>query len=355
MRVTIEKLVYGGAGMVRTEHGVVFVPKTLPGEVAEVQIVERKKDYAVGKVVEIVARSADRREPVCPNYETVGCCHWQHIAYEKQVEFKETILRESLERLGKIRWDGPINKIVGPDRNYRLRATFHVKDGKLGFVEESTNKVVPIRECSALAPELNRFLQEASPITTLKRVNVVATPFATVHGLRYRLNPKTFFQSNRFLLDAFVSEVLRVSASPRFILDLYCGSGFFSLPLARVAERVIGVDRIPPRDARENARRNRIPNVEFVRADVDQFLSRCALRPEVVLLNPPRSGAGRRNIERIVKFKPERIVYVSCNPTTFAPEAAMLGVKGYELRRLTLLDQFPHTYHIETIAMFGRG
>src|SRR5688572_21840711 len=136
MRVTIEKLVYGGAGLARTEHGVVFVPRTAPGDVVEVAIVEKKPDYSTARVTAVLEPSTDRQTPTCPNYETAGCCHWQHIRYPRQLEIKEGILRETLQRTGRIVWEGPVPVISGPDLHYRLRATFHVVNGKLGFVEQ---------------------------------------------------------------------------------------------------------------------------------------------------------------------------------------------------------------------------
>src|SRR5687767_9708581 len=144
MRLTIEKLIYGGAGLARTEQGVVFVPRTAAGDVIEAEIVRSKKDYTSARVKEILEPSPDRQEPIC----AAGCCHWGHIRYEKQVEYKEAILRESLERLGRIKWEGEIKRITGPDRNYRMRANFHVVNGKLGFMQEKSNTIVPIRECA---------------------------------------------------------------------------------------------------------------------------------------------------------------------------------------------------------------
>src|ERR1043166_1071812 len=99
MRLTIEKLVYGGAGLARTDTGVVFVPRTAPGDIVEADIVERKKDYATARLTRILQPSPDRQEPYCPNYEKAGCCHWQHIQYGRQVHHKEAIVRESLQRL----------------------------------------------------------------------------------------------------------------------------------------------------------------------------------------------------------------------------------------------------------------
>ena len=152
MRLIIEKLVYGGDGLARTERGIVFVPRTAAGDVVEADLIESKKDYATARVTKILEPSPDRQAPFCPNYETEGCCHWQHIAYSKQLDYKESILRESLKRLGRVEFNNEIHRITGPDRNYRLRATFHVMDGRLGFVNG------PIRQCASLVPELNQFI-----------------------------------------------------------------------------------------------------------------------------------------------------------------------------------------------------
>jgi len=131
MQLTIEKLVYGGDGLARTERGVVFVPRTAAGDVIEAEVFESKKDYAIARLIKVLEPSPDRQEPYCPNYATEGCCHWQHIRYEKQLDYKEAVLRESLRRVGQLEWNSEIHRISGPDRNYRLRATFHVKDGRL--------------------------------------------------------------------------------------------------------------------------------------------------------------------------------------------------------------------------------
>ena len=373
MRLTIEKLVYGGAGLARTEQGVVFVPRTAPGDVVEVEIVEKKKDYATARLTNILEPSPDRQEPYCPNYETAGCCHWQHIRYDRQVDYKEAIIRESLRRLGHVAWNGEIKRITGPDRNYRLRATFHVTNGRLGFIQQNTNTVVPIRECASLVPELNQFIGTvdagaAREVHAVSASEVVASfvlsdgtirrsGHAVIHvdGLQYRVTADTFFQANRFLLAPFINEVLeQAGPSPTNVLELYSGSGFFSIPLARVAKEVIAIEsnRTAVRQARENARANKTWQLRFVEGQVDTALRGSDLKPDVVLLDPPRAGCGVKAAEQIAALGPRRIVYVSCNPSTFAREAAVLVAKDYVLRRVALVDQFPNTYHVELAGLF---
>jgi len=356
MRLTIEKLVYGGLGLARTSQGVVFVPRTAPGDVVEATIIEQKKDYAVASIAELLEPSPDRQETWCPNYTTAGCCHWQHIRYERQLDIKEDIIRESLARLGRIKWTGPIQRISGPDRHYRMRATFHITtQGELGFVRQRSHTVVPITECAALAPELNNFLRGTRGPFHTKEVTVVSASLIDVAGMRYRLEPETFFQANRFLLEPFVAEVLfQAGPTPGRVLDLYCGSGFFSLHLARLASEVLAIESNARavRQARENARLNRVLNVKFLREEVASILQGTDFKPGVVVLNPPRTGAGIKNAVRIAGMRPERIVYVSCNPTTFARETAAFASEGYQLQRITMVDQFPNTYHIELVGLF---
>lgn len=361
IRLRIEKLVYGGDGLARTEQGVVFVPRTAPGDIVEVEILERKKDYSTARVTKILEPSPDRQEPYCPNYETEGCCHWQHIRYERQVDYKEAIIRESLKRLGHLEWNGEIKRITGPDRNYRLRATFHVFNEKLGFVNG------PIRECASLVPELNQFIPTvdagaAEEVHALSAPEVIASYVlpdgsitrsgrATIHvdDIHYRVTADTFFQANRFLLASFINEVVQHAGSG-LILELYSGAGFFSIPLARVAKEVIAIEsnRAAIRQARENATANKTWQVRFVEGQVDATLREADLKPDVVVLDPPRAGCGVKTAEQIAALKPKQIVYISCNPATFAREAPLLG----ELKSLTLIDQFPNTYHIEIVAVF---
>jgi 23S rRNA (uracil1939-C5)-methyltransferase len=367
MQLKIEKLVYGGDGLARTDVGVVFVPRTAAGDVVEAEIIEKKKDYSTARIKKILDPSPDRQDPYCPNYKTEGCCHWQHIQYKKQVDYKEAIVRESLKRLGRIEWEREINRVTGPDRNYRLRATFHVMNGRLGFVNG------PIRECASLVPELNRFISTvdapaAQEVYALSAPEVIASFVlnngaiqrsgrATMHvnGFQYRVTADVFFQANRFLLWPLINEVLaQVGPAPRNLLELYSGAGFFSIPLAGVAKEVIAIEsnRSAVRQARESAMLNKTGELRLVEGQVDTILRGADVQPHVIVLDPPRAGCGVKTAGLIAELGPQRIVYVSCNPTTFAREAKVLASHSYELQRITLVDQFPNTHHIETVALF---
>jgi 23S rRNA (uracil1939-C5)-methyltransferase len=248
-----------------------------------------------------------------------------------------------------------------------------VIDGKLGFMQEKSNTIIPIRECVSLVPELNEFIRTANP-SGAREVHVVSAPEiaatfvlldgtltrqgrATIHvdKVQYRINPETFFQANRFLLAPFINEVLfQTAPAPRNILELFSGVGFFSVPLSQIATELIAIEsnRGAVRQFRENARINGRSNLRVFEGEVETMLEKADIKPDVVVLDPPRAGCGVNAARRICQLKPGRIVYVSCNPTTFAREASVFLIAGYELKRLTLIDQFPNTYHIEMVAAF---
>ena len=379
MRVTIERLVYGGAGLARTDQGVVFVPHTAPGDIVEIDFVERKADYSTGRVTTLLEPSPDRQTPYCPNYATAGCCHWQHIRYPRQLEIKEGIVRETLRRAGRILWEEPIRVVSGPDRNYRLRASFHVRDHRLGFVEEGGHTVVPISECAALTPELNAFIPEGNKVLGsaemghVREVHAISgPPVLAVFGRKrvgrgpvrisvnefvFDLDPEAFFQSNRHLLGDFIHEVTAAASGSQHILDLFCGSGFFTIPLARAAQEVLGVEwsRAALRQGKLNAKLNNVSNIEFFEGHVEDTLRKSsALRPDLVVMNPPRAGCGRDVAGQIARLKASRLLYVSCNPSTFAREVSVFVAEGYTLKQIVLIDQFPNTYHIEMTAVFEK-
>jgi 23S rRNA (uracil1939-C5)-methyltransferase len=176
-----------------------------------------------------------------------------------------------------------------------------------------------------------------------------------VTNWNFDLHPLAFFQSNRYLLTGFLKSVLNHTAGAKRVLDLFCGSGFFTIPLAREVNQVLGVEssRIAVRQARINTGLNNVANAEFFEGSVEETLKASPdVRPDLIVMNPPRSGAGKNVAARLTELKASRLIYVSCNPATFGREAAVLLERGYKLKTLTLVDQFPNTYHIETVALF---
>jgi 23S rRNA (uracil1939-C5)-methyltransferase len=383
LEVTTEGLAYGGDAIARHEGLAIFVPFAAPKERIRVRITERKKNFARGVVDQVLEGSPTRREPHCQYFGACGGCQLQHITYDAQLAAKAGFVRDALERIGRIDWPHEIPIHHAAEFGYRARAQVKIdpKTGGVGFNRAASNVVCDIESCPILVPELDKALGAL-------RATVATVPFAgrvqveiaagqsgvafepapeglpggalqqTVRGEVYEFSPSTFFQGNTGLLEKMVEEAVG-GASGNLAIDLYAGVGLFTIQLARAFKRVIGVenDQRSTGFARRNIATNQVTNVEFHKNDVEQWLNgipKTGDTPvDVVLLNPPRTGAAGA-IPRIVDVNPARVTYVSCDPPTLARDLRGLIESGYELSRVTAIDLFPQTYHIETIATLER-
>src|SRR5438445_332945 len=307
----IDRLAYGGRGVGRVDGYVVFVPDTAPGDRARARLWRVKPSFAEADLVEVESPSALRTVPPCPHFGPCGGCVWQHLGYADQLRAKESIVRESLAHLA-----------------------------RLGDVE-----VGPI-------------LEAADPWAYRNKMEFTFHPDGTL-GLHRR---GAFFQTNTAQAERLIEvvEALAAVGGGQTVYDLYCGVGTFSLALARRAGKVYGLEIVTPAidAARENAALNGIGNAEFIPGDVRRVLPDLVSRvgsPDLLVLDPPRSGAGSRVMRKIIGATPPRIVYVSCNPTTLAPDLGELVGAGYAIRRVQPMDLFPHTHHVECVAILDRG
>ena len=387
--LTIEKLVYGGEGLGRVGGQVVLVPYVLPGERVLVEPKSAKGGLVRAALREVIEPAAGRVDPPCPYFGRCGGCHYQHAAYDLQLEAKGSILRETLRRLGKI--DAPDEIVVsGEPWGYRNRSQFHVAGAAIGYLESHSHKLCAISHCPISSPRVNdtlaallrvtrdsrwpRFLQSIEVFTneTETQLNVVGerpvakrffewcaetvpgfTPGALDYpsaGFNYRVSSGSFFQVNRFLIDDLVRTAAPENGGA-WALDLYAGVGLFSLPLARRFSRVTSVESgaSAVRDLRFNAERAGVA-LEITQSTTEDFLKRLEAPPDFVLADPPRTGLGRAVAARLAELKPARITIVACDPATLARDLAGLLAAGYGIEKLTMIDLFPQTFHIETVV-----
>ena len=389
--VTIEKLVYGGEGLGRADGRVVFAPFVLPGERVLVEPASMKGGLIRARLQEVLTPGEGRVEPQCPYFGRCGGCHYQHASYELQLEAKRSILRETLLRLGKFEAPEDIAVIVGEPWGYRNRAQFHMAGSAIGYLEAHSHRLCPITHCPISSPRLNetlaaliemmhdprwpQFVRSIEVFTneTETQLNVLESDrpvarrffdwcaetipgFVTglldypAAGFAYRVGGGSFFQVNRFLIDDLgrtpVGEISGNSA-----LDLYAGVGLFSLPLTRRFSRVTSVESgtSAVRDLRFNAERAGV-GLKIAQSVTQDFLKKLAVAPDFVLADPPRTGLGKAVVARLADLKPPRITIVACDPATLARDLPGLLAAGYRLERLTMVDLFPQTFHIETIA-----
>jgi 23S rRNA (uracil1939-C5)-methyltransferase len=385
----IEKWVYGGGGLARIDGRVALVPFTLPGE--KVRLEDRGGVHA--KLLEVIEPAPERVSPPCPVFARCGGCHYQHAPYEFQLARKSEILREQLKRVGKIDYRGEIEVVSGPPYGYRNRVQLHIAGSgqgrRLGYMAAGSHELVAIEECPIASPGVNRAIAEMRArlgdprfppfVRSLElftneaevQVNVVesdrrvaraffdwcessdALEYATEFG-SFRVSPRSFFQVNRFLVEKLVETSLGESGGDS-ALDLYAGVGLFAIPMARRFQSVTAVEGAgsATRDLEFNASRAGGANVRVERARVEQFLERTEARPEFVLADPPRSGLGRTVVAELLRLAPPRLTIVSCDPSTLARDLAALA--GYSIERLTMIDLFPQTYHLETVAQLVKG
>jgi 23S rRNA (uracil1939-C5)-methyltransferase len=393
LTLPVEKLVYGGSGLSRHEGRVVMTPFVLPGETARIVIEREKKDVLNGRVVELLERSEIRTAPLCHVFERCGGCHYQHALYPAQIEMKKTVLREVLQRIGKVTPPETIDAIAGEPWGYRNRIQLHIDGQKVGYRAAGSHAVVDTSECPVSSPKLNealralrrmvrnhrfpRFVRSIEFFTNERDVQVnvqetmagqrVARPFFdwleaelpgaatgpieySANGNHFRVHYKSFFQVNRFLVGALTKAAIGDATGDK-VVELYAGVGLFSLSLADRFAHVDAVEsvKVAVEDAEGNARRAR-KHISHFRAPSEEFLAGVKDSPDFVLADPPRAGLGPEVVKELLRLKPGRIGIVSCDPSTLARDLKGLCEAGYHIKTMTLVDLFPQTYHMETVT-----
>lgn len=387
----MEKLVYGGQGLARWQGKVVLAPFVLPGERARVAPERETASLIHARLVEVLEPAAERVAPECPHFMRCGGCHYQHAGYEFQLAQKQAVLAEVFRRVAKTEISG-IGVVAGPPFGYRNRTQWRIAGGRIGYHQAGSHRLCPIERCPISSPKLNealaalrrmirqprfpQFIRSLEIFTDEEQVqiniretagqrvartffewcaaqipgrHVAALDYAAA-GETFRVSPQAFFQTNRFLIDRLVETALE-GAEGRFAVDLYAGVGLFSLPLARRFARVEAVEsaRSAARDLEFNAGRAGL-EVTVRQESAARYLAGLPEAPDFVLADPPRAGLGRGVAEQLVRLKPPRLVIVSCDPATLARDVQALLATSYAIERIALVDLFPQTYHIETVA-----
>jgi 23S rRNA (uracil1939-C5)-methyltransferase len=385
--LSIEKLVYGGDGLAHTDGNTVFVPYVLPGEQVRAAAKSRKKKLIWADLLEVTSAAIAREKARCPHFQVCGGCHYQHISAVEQLRLKKDILRETLSRLGAIRWEKEIQEHAAEPYGYRNRAQWALRAGQpraFGYFLPESSTIAPIDQCPVLSPllaktffglqelarsgrlpdklleieafadsadakialnvafehfpkpaeELAAAFQQALPqldslllLDKSKNRFELTGPGYLIHeagGFQYRVSHLSFFQVNRFLIEDLLKTVT-TGVHGNLALDLYAGVGFFTLPLARAFQKVVSVD------ANLSATRDLFFNLEKAGLAVishnehaEEFLRKATDRPDFVLLDPPRAGLGAEVSAKLAHLGAQEIAYLSCDPSTLARDLAVL-------------------------------
>ena len=406
IEVTLHGMAHGGRAVGRHAGKAIFVPYAIPGERITARITDERKRYAFAEGVELLQASPQRVLPRCVHFgpEKCGGCHFQHIAYEAQLQYKREVVADQLQRIGSFA-DPPVRPTLPSPQPwaYRSHATFHVNaDGRLCFVGTDNTTLVPIEECHILRPELLELLSLLDlDVPELERVRLqvgsapndrmivlstrddsvpellvdlpVSVNFLlsdnepvnlvgeshvryTVRGHTFRVTAGGFFQVNLPVAELLVDEVLdRLQLQgDEAVLDLYAGVGLFTAFLAERAALVTSVESYPPAVTDADANLADFDNVDLIEGNVEAVLPVLDESYDAVVLDPPRSGVDVRVLDALGELAPRTVVMVSCEPSTLARDAQRLVRKGYRLLSVQPLDMFPQTYHVESVAHFVR-
>ena len=398
LEVSVERILPGGLGLAHADGRTVMVALSAPGDRLRVRVDRVKGNVAFASIVEVIEPSAQRVKPPCPYFGRCGGCDFQQLSYRAQLQAKAEIVRDCLRRIGGIENVPDFQITPAPNEwHYRVRAQWQNDSvrKRLGYFEANSRRVCDVAECAVLAPELQEELErlrqmiaegelpdaryfraiagdEGLSIADDRGSGPTVREGASdivrmINGERYQLNAQSFFQTNVDLLPQLIDYAL-ADASGENAVELYCGVGLFTVPLARRFQQVGAIegDADASAFARKNLSDADLANVKVVNQDVADWLDlECAgidstldtphnkaasLQTDFLLLDPPRTGAESRVISGIVKLKPKRICYVSCDPATLARDLKKLIAAGYSVASMQAFDMFPQTHHVETIV-----
>lgn len=417
--VTIEKLTFGGNGIGRYKNYPVFVSGVVPGDTVRVRLTKVTKDMCHGDIIEFTAKSSNRIPARCSHFGVCGGCHLQCLAYTAQLKAKEDMMSDILSRIGGIdtRVRSVIGS--PENYAYRIRTRLHVRVSErqveTGFFAGRTNHLVAIDRCPLLAEPLNHVIAAlpnllptpgTAPIpdeiqlqmsadtgnvamhltggshlfgsdTILDKSLKLGLPVTGVSQGKneeyqaagdinlihragkyvYRVSSDAFFQTNYHMHKKMIDQVLLLS-SPSLkdtVLDLYCGSGFFSLPVAPFVQSLVGLDNNPRAidNAIYNASAAKASNTDFHPADDRMFFSHPAVSGRefsLVIVDPPRQGLPPEAVKGILALKPQKMMYISCDPATMARDLRILTESDFRIRVIQPIDMFPQTYHLENLV-----
>jgi 23S rRNA (uracil1939-C5)-methyltransferase len=374
IELQITKSAYGGCGLGFANGKAIFVPFSAPDDVLQVIITKEKKNFSFGVIDNILSASTQRITPECPNFGICGGCDYLHLNYNSELNIKKNILAEHLKKISKLcPEDIPaIDIISGPRFHYRSHAGIKQKNSKNGFYAKESKILVPFPEngCLLLNQALSDGLRNLAGVedtelrialdssgqfkSSMDKINSLQE---LENGLIYDRSIFNFFQSNRFLRSRMlelVESYASLSAADRFI-DLGCGVGFFSIYLARKGNYGFGIDidRDSINWAIHNSSVNSINSLKFSSGSFSNLINSNE-KIYAAILDPPRAGLPKNARIKLISLKPSVIVYISCDPSTFARDVRDFIDNGYAFSRLSMIDMFPGTYHIEVIGLFKK-
>jgi len=453
VELRVDNIAFGGQGVAHLDGFVLFVRGAVPGDRINAQVVRKKKDYAEAKMTEVLEPSPDRILPPCPYHGFCGGCQWQHVKYERQLEYKRNHVEEAVSRIGGLSGI-PVREVIPSERRfaYRNKMEFSFSDRRWLLPEEmdrgekdngfalglhvpgTFNKVIDVAACllqqdigNQILCKVKEYVRDSGvPVYGLKShqgfwrflslrhstyfdewmVNLVTSeekrdvlkPLSEVLAAGFRniktivnningrkasiafgeresvlsgdgtiqdrigpfsfqISANSFFQTNSLGAEILYRKVIDYAAleGSETVLDLYSGTGTISIFLSSHAGQVVGMEigNSAILDAERNCSDNNVQNCRFISGDVRETLSNLEMKPDVLIIDPPRAGMHQDVLSRVMAMATKKVVYVSCNPATLARDLGLM-YQDYDIVEIQPVDMFPHTFHVESVVKLVR-
>ena len=391
-----------GEGVAIFNDLVIFVKGALIDEEVQIKIVEIKKNYAIGKLINVLIPSEERREPICPYYTKCGGCDIMHMSEKLQLEFKKKKIEDVFKKVCKL--DIKVKDICAYNNlNYRNKVTLRVEKDKIGYYKSKSNELVDIEECKICNEGINdvikvlreyishykthkitevvirnardeimiyfktlnptwqdKFIERVKNVTSIyvkdKLIYGIDSINQKVNDLVFDISPKSFFQINIETASNLYRYALKRVENQNITVDLYSGTGTIAMELAKKSRRVIAIEsnKSAVANAKNNMGLNDIDNVEFKLGRVEDLIEELKdLNIDTLVLDPPRTGSDKKSLRALLKIKPKNIVYISCNPVTLARDYNVIR-NLYNIVEIKAFDMFPNTHHIESLLVLEK-
>ena len=391
MKLIIENLDHQGRGIAKQNEKVYFIENALPNEEVEVEITKQKKNIIEGKVTKYYKKNEENRvEPLCPYYGICGGCSIMHIKNQNKYKLDKlnNIINKYVDKNIEIKEVESLNKY-----NYRNKITLQVKDNTLGLYKKESNDIVEIDKCLLVNEKINQIIKLIKKNQNLKNINQIViksmeesmVTFYTnkdininvdylknyvqsiyvnkklIYGenkisaimdkYKFLVSSESFFQVNTIEATSMYNYIKSLIEKTNVIFDLYCGTGTIGIFVHDKADKLIGleINADAIKDANENKKINNIENIEFFESDASNIIQKTNLKPNIIIVDPPRNGLSDKMIDDINKLEPEKIIYVSCDPMTLARDIKKLN--KYDIIEIKGFDMFPNTYHVECVIL----
>ena len=427
-----------GEGIAKIDGYTIFIDGAIKGEKIRTLILKANKNYGYGKIIEILEKSQDREEPICPVYKKCGGCTLQHLSYDAQLRFKEEKVKKTIKKFGLKEENNIIFKSIvgmGIPYNYRNKAQYPCNDGKIGFFSPRTHTLVENDYCFIQDDEADKIAKKAflflmengnicydektgdgnirhimvrcgknsgevmlviitkteEIIEKEKIINMLTKEFSSIKSIvqnindkntniimgkkcitlygkdkivdelgdyKFMISPLSFYQVNPVQTEALYNIAIDMAnlKGDEVAFDLYCGIGTISTFMSSRCKKVYGVEVVPEaiEDAKANAELNKINNIDFRCGEAEiiipEMYEKENIKADVVFVDPPRKGCDEKLLNTIIKMKPSKMIYISCNVATLGRDLKYLSENGLEVKEIQPVDQFPMTAHCEVVA-----